>query len=276
MRLSRFLNQILAPLTLFEWGGLLTYFFLIGRIAAFLHPIFWPLVLLAGLLLLVSAACLVRSSRQGDVCCCSPGESKPSPFRRLAIFAMLILPIAAAAALSPDRFSNAFTESRGLASPGPSGVPTIATLLALPSVPQSTPPAFVPLPASTQPRPVGMLDLMFAARDEWCQKDFEGRPLELIGRYYPDNPHYFGLVTTVITCCALDAQTLAVRVETQSAPNVEKLSWVKVVGAVRFEQSEQGTVPILTAESVTHIPSPADPYIYRPATPSRRNRSVHH
>lgn len=274
-KLSRMLGQALPPLTLLEWGGLLTYFYLSGRIAAFLHPVFRPLVLVAGLLLLASAACVIAFGGAEPGCGCSDGEGKPAFGGRLPVFAVLILPIAAAAVLSPDGFSDAFIESRGLAS-APAGAPAISALLALPMVPRQAPAAFEPMPLSDQPRAVGMLDLMLAARDDWAQKDCVGRRLRLMGRYYPDNPHYFGLVTTLITCCALDAQTLAIRVETESAPKAEKLAWVSVVGTVRFEQSEGGTVPILTAESVTPIANPADPYIYRPADPSRANRAVHH
>ena len=50
--------RILAPLTLLEWGGILTYFYFSGRIAAFLHPMFRPLVLVTGILLLITAACV--------------------------------------------------------------------------------------------------------------------------------------------------------------------------------------------------------------------------
>ena len=50
--------RILAPLTLLEWGGILTYFYFSGRIAAFLHPMFRPLVLVTGILLLITALCV--------------------------------------------------------------------------------------------------------------------------------------------------------------------------------------------------------------------------
>ena len=54
----RILGRILAPLTLLEWGGILTYFYFSGRIAAFLHPMFRPLVLVTGILLLITALCV--------------------------------------------------------------------------------------------------------------------------------------------------------------------------------------------------------------------------
>ncbi|GEM_PF-390392 len=270
-QLSRLISRILPPLTLFEWGGLLTYFCLSHRISAFLHPVFRPLVLVAGVLLLLSAGCVAwfGGSAGAFDCTCSQARSISSPWRSLLVFAILTLPIAGAAALSPDTFSNAFIESRGLAFSPRGALPG-------PEASQKTAAAFVPIPASQQPRSVSMLDLMLAAQDDWCQKDFMDRPLEIIGRYYPDNPHYFGLISTLITCCAVDAQTLAIRVDTQSAPDLEKLAWVRVVGTVRFDQSDGSTVPILTAASVTPINSPADPYIYRPTGPTRQARPAHH
>ncbi|XHR26865.1 MAG: TIGR03943 family putative permease subunit [Chthoniobacteraceae bacterium] len=265
-KLSRLISRILPPLTLFEWGGLLTYFCLSHRISAFLHPVFRPLVLVAGVLLLLSAGCVAwfGGSAGAFDCGCSQAQIASSPWRSLLVFAILILPIAGAAALSPDTFSNAFIESRSLAAiPGAAASQKFAA-------------AFVPIPASQQPRSVSMLDLMLAAQDEWCQKDFTDRPLQLIGRYCPDNPHYFGLITTLITCCAVDAQTLAIRVDTRSAPDLDKLAWVRVVGTVRFDQSDGATVPILTAASVTPIDSPADPYLYRPTGTTRHDRPAHH
>jgi len=49
------LARILAPLALLEWGGIFTYFYFSGRIAAFLHPSFRGLALVAGILLIIIA-----------------------------------------------------------------------------------------------------------------------------------------------------------------------------------------------------------------------------
>jgi hypothetical protein len=54
--------RILAPLTLLEWGGILTYFYFSGRIAAFLHPMFRPLVLVTGILLLITTTSIPKNT----------------------------------------------------------------------------------------------------------------------------------------------------------------------------------------------------------------------
>ena len=50
-------------MTLAEWGAIMLYFYASGRIAAFLHPTFRPMIFVTGVLLLVTAA-MVFYSRQ--------------------------------------------------------------------------------------------------------------------------------------------------------------------------------------------------------------------
>ena len=61
----------------------------------------------------------------------------------------------------------------------------------------------------------------------------------------------------VMVCCAADVQPLAVTVEyPKSAPDFESMSWVKVVGKVRFQPLGKELAPALEASKVTPIPNP--------------------
>jgi uncharacterized repeat protein (TIGR03943 family) len=121
--------RILAPLTLLEWGGILTYFYFSGRIAAFLHPMFRPLVLVTGVLLLITAVC-VAIFREEE--CTHDHDHEHSEehshdedhehghshdtlsFGGLLAFAILLLPLALAAKISPDSYGANLIKNRGL------------------------------------------------------------------------------------------------------------------------------------------------------------------
>ena len=113
--------RILAPLTLLEWGGILTYFYFSGRIAAFLHPMFRPLVLVTGILLLITAACVAIFHEEE----CGHGHDHSEDHEhshshdKLSVggflaFLILLLPVALAAKISPDSYGANLIKNRGL------------------------------------------------------------------------------------------------------------------------------------------------------------------
>jgi uncharacterized repeat protein (TIGR03943 family) len=121
----RILGRILAPLTLLEWGGILTYFYFSGRIAAFLHPMFRPLVLMTGILLLITAACVAIFREDESAHEHEEEDSEDqhdhshSHHDRLSVgsllaFLILLLPLALAAKISPDSYGANLIRNRGL------------------------------------------------------------------------------------------------------------------------------------------------------------------
>jgi uncharacterized repeat protein (TIGR03943 family) len=114
--------RILAPLTLLEWGSILTYFYFSGRIAAFLHPMFRPLVLITGVLLLVTALCVAvfreeecthEHAHEEDSHQHSHSHGRLS-FGGFLAFLILLLPLALAAKISPDSYGANLIKNRGL------------------------------------------------------------------------------------------------------------------------------------------------------------------
>jgi uncharacterized repeat protein (TIGR03943 family) len=126
------LGRLLAPLTLLEWGGILTYFYCSGRIAAFLHPLFRPLVLITGILLLLTAICVTifreedcshishDDDHERDLADHEPEEDHhlhshgQLSLGRFLGFIILLLPLALAAKISPDNYGSTLIENRGL------------------------------------------------------------------------------------------------------------------------------------------------------------------
>jgi uncharacterized membrane protein YcgQ (UPF0703/DUF1980 family) len=111
--------RILAPLTLLEWGGILTYFYFSGRIASFLHPMFRPLVLVTGLLLLITALCVAIFREEECAHDHEHSEEHVHSHDRLSFggflaFLILFLPLALAAKISPDSYGANLIRNRGL------------------------------------------------------------------------------------------------------------------------------------------------------------------
>jgi uncharacterized repeat protein (TIGR03943 family) len=117
----RILGRVLAPLTLLEWGGILTYFYFSGRIAAFLHPMFRPLVLVTGMLLLITALCVAifHEEECGHDHDHSEDQEHSHSQDKLSVggflaFLILFLPLALAAKISPDSYGANLIKNRGL------------------------------------------------------------------------------------------------------------------------------------------------------------------
>ena len=112
--------RILAPLTLLEWGGVLTYFYLSHRVALFLHPHFRPLVLLTGILLLISAICLLVCGTDASAAHDCDAEGCAATHRQLTwagafAFLVLFVPLALAVKVSPDSYGIGLIQNRGVA-----------------------------------------------------------------------------------------------------------------------------------------------------------------
>src|SRR4029077_1615595 len=99
---------------------ILIYFYYSGRIAAFLHPLFRPLVLATGILLVVTAVCVAifqeddcshmshHHDHEDDLAEHEQDQHSHShgnlSFRGSLAFLILLLPLALAAKISPDSY----------------------------------------------------------------------------------------------------------------------------------------------------------------------------
>jgi uncharacterized repeat protein (TIGR03943 family) len=127
------IGRILGPLTLLEWGGILIYFYCSGRITAFLHPLFRPLVLLTGILLVLTAVCVAffrdedcyhlpdDDDHEHDLAEHERDQDHDSAhshggltFGRSLAFLVLLIPLALAAKISPDNYGATLIANRGL------------------------------------------------------------------------------------------------------------------------------------------------------------------
>ena len=164
--------------------------------------------------------------------------------------------------------------------PAPNSTPATAA-----NSTQSAPPATsTPAPAqaqTSQPPPpqdylqrtpdgriiAEVLDLLYAAQDNALRKDFENKPVELIGQLMPDTTNNasgkrFKAVRMFMTCCAADARPVATLFEVEKKPELPEMSWIKVTGTATFPVENGRRVAVLKADKVEKCPPPEESMLY--------------
>jgi uncharacterized repeat protein (TIGR03943 family) len=262
--MSAFAHRYLPAGILLIWAVLLAYFYLSGRVEAYLHPFFQPLTAISAVILLLLAGGQLFLPKD-DPCCESSCEAG-HPHRSLAQSSLaafvLIVPLLVAATVSPDQYGAAMVKNRGL-------IDTISDLPAYAADVESAPGE---LAADSPKNEAGQIkaqniDLIFAAEEPAMRADFEGKQLELIGQFMPAEPDRskadrFHLVRMFVICCAADARPVAVPVQIAQPQTVAEMSWVRVVGKATFPVEGERTVPLVIAESITLCDPPEEAFIY--------------
>ncbi len=109
------ITRLLNALTLLGIGGVLIFFFASGRLDHYLHPLFRPGVLAAGILFLGGG--LVYGLSNTSVECCVDEEclhqSTRRPFQGLLAFGVLVVPLIAGTVFSKDAYDATAVLNRG-------------------------------------------------------------------------------------------------------------------------------------------------------------------
>ncbi len=90
------------------WSAVLLYFYFSGHIKSLLAPTFRPYTLIAGIVMLLLAACFVFFQINVDACAEDDFSARSFGRRtsgRVLTFLILLVPICAAAAFSPGSYS---------------------------------------------------------------------------------------------------------------------------------------------------------------------------
>ncbi len=302
------LSRGLSLVALLAWSTLMLYFYFSGRLADYLIPSYRPLVALSGFVMLGITLVLAWGMRPGATAAAAGlvledrGDELSSPRRvktmQALAFAMLVLPVWAAAGVSKDQFNASAIRNRGIVSdatnlPGKSTIPTVASAnkppapaVVEPPLPGDTPAAANNPPGAAnndatqyiQRTPDGHLllevtDLLFAADDDTLRPQMEGRMTEMIGQFMPAKDdasgRRFQLVRMFMVCCAADARPVAVSVEKPADSSMRaetdklpELGWVRVTGKVEFPLENGRRVAVLRADKVAPTDPPKEAMLY--------------
>ncbi len=94
---------------------------------------------------------------------------------------------------------------------------------------------------------------------------FTGQEARLTGFVYRDerlNGDEFMVSRFVISCCAADAAPLGLLVKWPEAGSLAEDQWVEVKGQFDLGRFDGEEMPVLIAESISPIETPAQPYLY--------------
>ena len=265
--MNAILSRFAASGILMVWGIVLTYFYLSGRIASYLHPAFHIYTVVSGGVLLILSLGLLLTM---------PGESSNHGLSRVGIFPLLLLtvPLLAATKISPSNFGATAVLNRGM-------VHNIADL------PGFSPPMDAGLPNADGSVAEGTMmdpslylkknadgyimaeavDLLYAAGEPTMREDFENKQVEVNGQFLPaltGNPNgdRFNLTRLFVMCCAADARPVAISVQSNPATDLPKMTWVKVRGKATFPVEGGRHMPVVVADSVTETDAPEESFLY--------------
>jgi uncharacterized repeat protein (TIGR03943 family) len=281
------MERILTFFTLLLWGGVLLYFRLSGRVASYLHPQFHAYVAVAGAGLLGLAALWWWASRETDAGChecgCHHGHDEEPRSRLTAgaffAFAVLLLPISAAAFISPSQFGEAAIMNRGIVTDIaqlPSAEPPDGHWEDAPEWDESMETVDNSWPQGQEEGveyftrgpdgsiQVETLDLLFAAQEPALRAEFENQRVSIIGQYVPPRgggAGGFDLVRMFMVCCAADARPLGIKV-TGEAVSVPRMGWVRITGIARFEDKGGVLEPNLDLEKIEEVEAPRESSLY--------------
>jgi uncharacterized repeat protein (TIGR03943 family) len=202
-----------------------------GRYKAFIQPKFWPLLILALLLLLAFSAAFISQF--------SLKSRSPLKFDAWAKAAILMMPvffllIIYGRSLGTDAFSKRALNT------GQIVIQRDANQLKLPS-------------RTTTGQVTSLLNLLADA------EKFDGKRVTAEGMVYrsvKSGDNTFMLFRFAVVCCAADAMPLSVTVKHTDSEALNNDAWVRVDGIFTIETSNGKQVPSIAAGIVQSIPSP--------------------
>ena len=276
-------HRYLTSAVLAVWGAVLLSIYFTGRIGAYLHPTFRPFALAAGFTLAAFAVLMLVAPATGVV----HGGAPRSTVRSLLASLLLVGPLLLAFYNSADSMDATAISNRNYVqdiAQIPGAQPTVAA----PSTPVET---ALPgedqknQPKNTQPSPAAqedqyalpknkegqvqaqVVDFLYAVQLPEIRSQLEGKQVAVLGQLLPakkNNPKgdRFVIIRMIMSCCAADAQPIAIPVSFQQKPEITEMTWVKVVGTAAFPVVGGKKTPLIENALFEKIDPPAEPYLY--------------
>ncbi|MEV4150118.1 TIGR03943 family protein [Amycolatopsis sp. NPDC049691] len=225
------MNRTVQAILLFLVGGVLLHAGVTGLYLRYVKAGLRPLVLAAGVVLVVAAVATVRYARRRPA---GPPGPRISWLLVLPVFALVLAAPPALGSYSALRTGTAVTAPR-IVAPLPDGNPVPLTV-------------------------IGYADR--AVYDHG--RSLAGRTVTLTGfvAFGDDGAPY--LIRMLLNCCAADAQPVKVGLTGRVPPVLQPDSWLEVTGTFTPAQAKDpvngGTIPFLDVARAQPVPAPADPY----------------
>jgi uncharacterized repeat protein (TIGR03943 family) len=227
---------LMPPVILASWGGAFLYLAMSGKLRVLLNPLFWPLEIVCGVVLVALAIAYFFLFRP----VVREAASVRFPVGQAGV---LFVPLLVAAVLAPPSFSAAALEARA----GLSGGKILA---------QSG-------SGSTTGDTVELVDLAAAAYYPENIPKVTGKKVKYLGQFLPGSkPGEFRFCRVLMSCCAADATPIYLHIVGSAPGKISALDWMNVEGQTFFRQDDGEWSPCVRLTSVTPAQAPPDPYLY--------------
>jgi uncharacterized repeat protein (TIGR03943 family) len=230
---------LLPPLVLLTWGGVMLEMAASGRLRVFLNPLFWPLEILGGVMLLILALGYFLCFRPS-----LPEFDSGAYARRIGQVAVLIVPFLMSTLFAPSSFSAAALEARA----GLAGARTLAQSSSGSSSANESP---------------SMIDFVTASYYPEQIPKVQNRHVRYLGQFLPsDNAGEFRFCRVLMSCCAADATPIYIHIVGVAPAQISTLQWINVEGDTFFRKDDGEWTACLRLTGLTPAQPPPDPYLY--------------
>ncbi|MEC4985203.1 MAG: TIGR03943 family protein [Oscillatoria sp. PMC 1068.18] len=239
-------------LAFLAWGGLLLKYWLTGQLQLLIHPNYFWLVLVTGIILVAIASLRVwqqlqkRRKRSYE-------QDLGADVRHITLFppglsSSLLLGVAILGLLIPPRILASDTAlQRGITD----------SLLTTRAQPQS-------FSVSIQPEARSLLDWVRTLNAYPEPDDYFGQKVNVKGFVVHSEAlpeQYLVISRFVITCCAVDAYPVGLPVKLSRSQNdYPPDTWLQVEGSIITEELADKRQVVIVPTSIEEIPTPKDPY----------------
>jgi uncharacterized repeat protein (TIGR03943 family) len=241
-RLQRQLLFLAPAIVMSAWATVMLHTLLVGHINRLLSPMFQSYVGIAGGTLLVLSALYLLLFQSG-------ANSTASGWRQLGRWLILLVPLLAAAALSPNGLSGTTAHLRSTGTYGVPALPRMSDAGAVDAL--NTNPDL--------PAPMQVTDLIEVSHNPMLIKKFDGRAVHVVGLFASGDPPR--LMRWIMWCCAADAQPASVKLSGTLGGPWKDQQWLDITGIARFPTIMGQVIPEIDITSVKPTDEPDEPFL---------------
>jgi uncharacterized repeat protein (TIGR03943 family) len=253
-RLARQISFFAPAAVMSAWATVMLHTIASGHINRLLSPMFRSYVFTAAVLLLLLSALhlLLYEPEPATTSSFAPAGR----LRQMGRWLVLLIPVLAAAILSPSALSRTTLANRAAVSSTAGGAPmpswTSTSKDNVESILSANP---------NQPVPVEVTDLITVSRSPQQMSGFEGRKVRSVGFLVSQTGSSPKLVRWIMWCCAADAQPVAVDLTGNTSGNWKESDWLEVTGTAHFTSVLGQMRASIDVESIKPTQEPDEPYL---------------
>lgn len=285
--MSTTFHRFLTAGVLTVWGTVLLTIYFTGRICAYLHPMFQPFALAAGLTLVCFAFLVLIAPETGA----EHAQARRSTVRGLLVSLILVGPLLLAFVNTTDSFGANAVSNRNYVEdisqiPGARTTSAArASDFAEPPLPDDGTQTVRTADATAAPQAANnddqyllkknkegrvqteVVDFLYGAELPEVRAQLQNKPVELIGQLMPSKSNKDGsggyvVIRLLVSCCAADAQPLALAIEPKQKPDLPDMTWIRIRGEGSFPMTAGRYEPLVKNAEIEKIDTPEDPYLY--------------